>query len=394
MKQKEQLTGFLIRRLVMVLLFVAVSQSLISLFFTTVLYPFINSYLHIDILQIVNATSSSPFTIARSLLWFVSLGISNVLPAVLRAPFRALTDRLSTSGWEDYLSQISAKDQIKTSLVLSLVLLFGLVIYLLPYIFATIVYSKWIVQEVAVLRKQDAIEREAFEQQRNLLLSDIAHDLKTPITTISGYANALKDHVVTEDAKKEEYLKAISVKSIQMSQLINLLFQYVTLDSEGFKLNCSRENLIELLMETVAANYTDIEAAGMELEMDVPEIPILTSLDKIQFSRAVANLIQNAVRHNPEGTVILISVMDLYDHVIIDIADSGEPIEESIREHLFDPFVMGDDSRTHRGGSGLGLSIAAKIMELHGGELALIQPYEKAGQEVGYTKSFHLALPL
>jgi signal transduction histidine kinase len=394
MKQKEQLSGLLIRRLVVVLLFIAVSQSLISLFFTTSFYPFINTHFHIDILNIVNATSSSPVTIARSLLWFLCTAVLKMVPNAIRVPLSLITDRLAPHDWEGYLSTLPPQNQMRTFWILTAVLLIGLVIYLLPYVLATFMYSRWIIQEVNALRKQDALEREEFEQQRNLLLSDIAHDLKTPITTISGYANALRDHMVTEEEKKEEYLAAIAAKSIQMSQLINLLFQYVTLDSEGFKLKREKTELSELIIEAVAVNYSDVEAAGFDLEMDVQETMIIASVDQVQITRAVTNLIQNAVRHNPKDTGILISVKNLYDHVNIDIADSGVAIEASIRENLFDPFVMGDDSRAHRGGSGLGLSISSKIVELHGGSLTLLQPYERIGAGRKYTKAFHIELPL
>lgn len=394
MKQKEQLSGFLIRRLIVVLLFIAISQSLISLLFTTVFYPFINAHFHIDILNIVNATRSSPITIVVSLFWFAGSAFVNLIPEMLRTPLQVVLNRLASHSWEDYLSQIPAQNRTKTLLLLVLILLVGLILYLVPYLFATVLYSRWVVQEVGELRKHDAREREVFEQQRNLLLSDIAHDLKTPITTISGYADALKNHMVTDSDKQEEYLTAISSKSIQMSGLINLLFQYVTLDSEGFRLKCEKLNLSEVIMETVAANYSDLEAVGFELVMDIPELPIITSVDVVQMSRALTNLIQNAIRHNPEYTVLLIAVENLYDRVSVDVADSGVRIEADICDHLFDPFVMADESRVHRGGSGLGLSIASKIIELHGGSITLLQPYEKVAEGRGYTKAFHIEIPL
>ncbi len=193
MKQKEQLSGFLIRRLIVVLLFIAISQSLISLLFTTVFYPFINAHFHIDILNIVNATRSSPITIVVSLFWFAGSAFVNLIPEMLRTPLQVVLNRLASHSWEDYLSQIPAQNRTKTLLLLVLILLVGLILYLVPYLFATVLYSRWVVQEVGELRKHDAREREVFEQQRNLLLSDIAHDLKTPITTISGYADASED---------------------------------------------------------------------------------------------------------------------------------------------------------------------------------------------------------
>ena len=204
------------------------------------------------------------------------------------------------------------------------------------------------------------------------MISDIAHDLKTPMTTVSGYAMALSDGMVSDD-KKQEYLDAINAKSKRMNDLINLLFDYVKLDSEGFTLEKSKVDICELLRECVAFQYQDIEDAGFELDLDIPEESIIIEADKLQFSRVITNLITNAIRHNDEGTKLGIYLKNEYDVLRIIVADSGNLIEQEKAEYIFDPFVVGDESRNSRGGTGLGLSIAKKVVDMHGFSIRLVQ---------------------
>ncbi len=122
----------------------------------------------------------------------------------------------------------------------------------------------------------------------------------------------------------------------------------------------------------------------MELEIDVPEVNFRIKADPAHLRRLVTNLLNNAIRHNPKGTKILLR-MELRPGVaIVSVADNGVPLKGKAQE-LFEPFVRGDDARTSDGGSGLGLSICRKVAGLHGYGLTLVQPYP------GYTKAFVLS---
>lgn len=147
-------------------------------------------------------------------------------------------------------------------------------------------------------------QQREFDRKRNLMLSDIAHDLRTPVTTVSGYAKALADHMVQEPEKQQEYLNAIQNKSVRIGNLINLLFEYVKLDSEGFALNGKTLDLCELLRENAAMLYAEMEENGMTLTADIPEETIPVWADELQLSRVVTNLLTNAMQHNPKGTRI------------------------------------------------------------------------------------------
>ena len=225
------------------------------------------------------------------------------------------------------------------------------------------------------------------------MLSDIAHDLRTPITTASGYARALSDGMVPED-RKQEYLDAIQTKSVRMNELITLLFDYVRLDSEGFKLNKTDCDICEIVRECAAFQYQDIEDAGMSFDIDIPEEEMIHSADKLQFSRVVTNLLTNAVKHNDKGTTIGLFVEKDESRIRIIVADSGKFIENA--EDIFEPFVMGDESRNSRGGSGLGLSISKKIVEMHGFSIKLIQQpdIKKYNLDSKYVKMFFISVPI
>ena len=215
------------------------------------------------------------------------------------------------------------------------------------------------------------------------------------MTTVNGYAKALADGMVKEPEKQLEYLQAIQNKSARMNDLIHLLFEYVKLDSEGFTLDLKRTDLSELLRENAALIYSDIEEAGMEFEIEIPEEPVYIQVDPIQFSRVITNLLNNALKHNEAGTKIKISMYRENGYIYILVADGGKRIPGELAEHLFEPFAKGDMSRKSGSGSGLGLSIAKKIAEMHGFQMELIQQLDekKIHQIEGCTKEFVIKIP-
>lgn len=262
------------------------------------------------------------------------------------------------------------------------VLIAGIVIMLIPIVVASLMFSKALLDEVNRLEKQRDEIRQVYEKKRNLMLSDIAHDLRTPITTIAGYSKALNDEIVISEEKKKEYLQAIENKSERMSDLINLLFEYVRLDSDNFGLHKDEIDLPELLRTIAASLYSDVEEKGMEFEIIIPEEVHMVSLDRVQFSRVVVNLINNAIKHNEPGIVITLEMKQEKGKIEVLVSDNGGLIPMFLAEHIFEPFAMGDASRNSQSGSGLGLSIAKKIVEMHGWTLELKQYYEE------FRKSF------
>ena len=121
--------------------------------------------------------------------------------------------------------------------------LITLFLFTVPIIISALWFSRIITEEVERINQQEEELRLKYERARNLMLSDIAHDLRTPITTIAGYSKALNDGLITSDEKRKEYLDAIENKAGRMSDLITLLFEYVRLDSDNFSLRKTKVDM-------------------------------------------------------------------------------------------------------------------------------------------------------
>ena len=276
-------------------------------------------------------------------------------------------------------------------------LLLVALILLLPYIVGGIIFSISVAKEIKRIDREREIERRKDEERRYLMISNIVHDLKTPMTTVYGYAKALNDGIVP-DAKKPEYLDAIMAKSDRMNEVVAMLLDYVKLDSEGFSIKRARIDLCELLRSCCAFCYTDIESAGDDIDIDIPEKPLYISADNVQLSRVITNLITNAIRHNDSGIKIKVSITcenyETADDVKVFVADTGNEIPSPLNEQIFEPFVTGDESRSSGAGTGLGLPLSVRICEMHDFSLKLAQSPEIKRYHLGeeYKKAFVISM--
>ena len=180
---------------------------------------------------------------------------------------------------------------------------------------------------------------------------------------------------------RQSYLDAIYAKAMRMDELVTLLFEYVKLGSEGFAMRKEPGDLAELIREMTALLYADFEDRGMELVLELPEESVPFEMDRLQLGRAVSNLLTNALRYGKDGGRVLVR-LQAYE---LTVADEGEPVEPDFAAYIFEPFARGDKARSSKGGSGLGLGIAKKIVEMHGGDLLLNQSFGE-----GYTKAFQI----
>lgn len=390
-KEIEELRRFLIQRFILVLVLAGILEYGVMLLINRLLFPFMQRYFFIDVYW--GDSLSSTQMLLMTILWLLGIllmQIGNVLPAAAQTMVAQFVRSLGNFG----VSVIPGLEETPalvpmdgwTRLVFLFFLLAIVVLTLAPYVIAVAWYSYITVREIQKLEKQREIRRKDYEKRRNLMFSDIAHDLRTPITTVAGYAKALADGMITDKGKQQEYLMAIQTKSARMNELIQLLFEYVKLDSDGFVLERKTLDLSELLRENAALMYSDIEEAQMELLVEIPEGPCRIYADELQMSRTFTNLLTNAIRHNPPGTRILLSMKEEEGRVLVTVADTGENIPQELAEHLFEPFAVGDNSRSTNGGSGLGLSIAHKVVEMHGWKLDFTSVIP------GYTKAFYIEI--
>lgn len=219
--------------------------------------------------------------------------------------------------------------------------------------------------------EESEFEKDRLSKDKQRILSDISHDLKTPITTIQGYSKALVDGVISkEDFNK--YLNIIYTKSTRLNELINMFYEYSKLEHPDFRLVFNKVDLSEYIRSYLAIKYEDVLDAGFELEVDIPDEVLLCNIDKVQFQRILDNLLGNVIKHNPKGTTIYLKLISECNNYKIVLADNGVGISEEIANNIFDAFTVGDESRSNREGSGLGLAIVRKIVKMHRGNIKLI----------------------
>jgi len=378
--QKKSLKWFLIQNFLNILLCIYISEELLSILYRLAIFPSLISIFEMQQITISENGNIFVFMI-QILLYYLASFLPNsasdylqgILTEITGVGMRfQVTSPLYQGRWASVLT-----------VMFLLLLLFLLGLSLLPYIIGTLWYYRTVTRKVNELLEEEKERQLNYERKRNLLLSDIAHDIKTPITTICGYSKALSEGIVQEE-KQRGYLDAIYGKAMRIDELISLLFEYVKLDSEGYALHKKKGNLAELLRESVAAYYTDFEEKQIALTVDIPENSVPCEMDALQMGRAISNLLTNALRYGKEKGKVLVRLKGR----VLTVADDGKAIDPAFAERIFEPFSREDSARRTKEGSGLGLSITAKIIEMHGGSLSLNDTFGE-----GYTKAFQIKLP-
>ncbi len=220
--------------------------------------------------------------------------------------------------------------------------------------------------------KETSEEKILAEKENKELIRNISHDLKTPITSIKGYAEGIMDGVADTPEKREKYLKTIYNKAVEMTTLINELTLYAQIDTNRIPYNFVKLN--------VSAYFNDcVEEIGMDLEtkniglayFNYVENEVDVIADPEQLTRVVHNIINNSVKYiDKTKGFINIRIKDVGDYAQIEIEDNGKGIAARDLPYIFDRFYRTDESRnSNTGGSGIGLSIVKKIIEDHGGKI-------------------------
>lgn len=220
------------------------------------------------------------------------------------------------------------------------------------------------------LEKTEREKQQLEESKKNMLVA-ISHDLKTPITSIQGYTQALHDEVVVDPVQQKRYIGFIFKKTERVATLIENLFELLKLDAPDYHLQLKKQEIGEFLREVVVDHYAELESSGFELDLQIPEDNVYALFDQEHMARVMSNLLANAVKYNPAGTRLRVELIEENTHVTIQVADTGVGISKQLWDTIFDPFVRGDESRSSIGGTGLGLSIVKQIIAKHGGTITL-----------------------
>ncbi|MDF2717526.1 MAG: hypothetical protein K0R28_4451, partial [Paenibacillus sp.] len=216
---------------------------------------------------------------------------------------------------------------------------------------------------------------ERIERSRIRLLMNISHDLRTPITSIQGYIEAILDGVVTDPEETRKYLRLIHSKSLTLNRLIQDLFELAQLESRQaafWMREVQSRDLVRLVKEKFEL---DVSAHGVRFEVnDTLSQSVVLNVDTDRLDQVFANLIFNAIKFTPEEGIIVIGFEKrpgraFKDELIVKVADSGIGIADEELPYIFDRFYKGTPRNNSKKGSGLGLAIAKEIVEYHGGRI-------------------------
>ena len=225
-------------------------------------------------------------------------------------------------------------------------------------------------EEMRLRLKESQEEKLLQEKQNRELLSNISHDLKTPITSIKGYVEGLIDGVANTPEKQDKYIRTIYNKANDMDHLIDELTLYSRIDSDRVPYNFHRINVGDYFGDCVEEIGMDLESRGIELSyanLIAPETRIIA--DPEQLKRVINNIVGNSVKYldKPHGRIVF-RLLDEEDSIRVEVEDNGKGIAPRDIPYIFDRFYRTDSSRNSaKGGSGIGLSIVKKIIEDHGG---------------------------
>jgi len=222
------------------------------------------------------------------------------------------------------------------------------------------------------LRLKNSLEmQQQYEENRKELISNISHDLKTPITSIKGYIEGIKDGIADTPEKMDKYVNTIYTKANYMDSLINDLFLFSKLDLNKITFKFQLVDMISYLKDCVEEIKFEVDDLSIGLSLNVPEKSILVNIDVQQLKRTILNIVENSIKYKTDGKLeIDIILEEDTENVIIEIRDNGKGIPKESLPYIFDRFYRADTSReTIIGGSGLGLAITKKIIEEHKGTI-------------------------
>ncbi len=227
-------------------------------------------------------------------------------------------------------------------------------------------------EEMRKRLKESTEEKMLSEKENKALISNIAHDLKTPITAVKGYSEGILDGVADTPEKRDRYLRIIYSKANEMDRLLNELTLYSQIDTNRIPYNFNKINVSDYFADCIDEIGLDLETKGIGLSyFNYADDQTLIIADPEQLMRVINNIVNNAVKYmDTRKGQINIRIKDVGDFIQVEIEDNGKGIAARDLPYIFDRFYRTDASRNSAtGGSGIGLSIVKKIIEDHGGKI-------------------------
>ena len=243
-------------------------------------------------------------------------------------------------------------------------------------------------EEMRVKLKLANEEKLEADRQNRELISNISHDLKTPITAVKGYVEGIMDGVADTPEKMDRYIRTIYNKANEMDRLINELTFYSKINTNRIPYNFNKVNVREYFEDAAEELEYDLTAKNVEFEYQnsvAPEVMVIADVE--QMRRVINNIVGNSVKYmDKEEKKISLHIRDAGDEIEVSITDNGKGIPSKDIGNIFNRFYRADTSRNSgQGGSGIGLSIVKKIMEDHGGRV-----WAESKEGEGTTMTFSL----
>lgn len=242
-------------------------------------------------------------------------------------------------------------------------------------------YDEW--QDFAYQFNLMAESLEETEAMRMQLLGDVTHEMRTPLTTIKGYMEALMDGVM--DADPATYNR-IYKEADRLQHLVADLQELSRAEANAIPLELQAVEPQELVDATYHRLLLQYEEKGVALEMGVAEDLPMIKVDRQRLEQVLTNLTGNALNYTPEGGKVVVSAVAQKEQVVFSVSDNGIGIAKEHLKHIFDRFYRVDKSRARKsGGSGIGLTIAKSLVEMHGGTIAVSSEGEGKGATFSFT---------
>ncbi len=320
--------------------------------------------LHVDTTEpsdVNNAAMQIAFnSIGRFFIWggliavVVALILTFILSRRILSPVKALTEASRKLGKGDFSQRVNVNDEGE-------------------------------VGELAESFNTMASDLEHNEQLRRNMVADVAHELRTPLSNLNGYLEAIRDGVIKPDA---ETIRSLSEEGATLSGLVNDLQELSLADAGELKLNYQSVDIAKLIKEAVTAAQTRANAKNIKLSASLPRNLPRVNIDPQRTRQVLNNLLANAIAHTLSKGTITVSAQRKVSEIITSVTDTGEGISAEDLPYIFERFYRVDKSRARStGGSGLGLTIAKRLVEAHGGRI-------QVESELGKGSTFSFTLPV
>ncbi|NRY60808.1 sensor histidine kinase [Clostridium beijerinckii] len=219
------------------------------------------------------------------------------------------------------------------------------------------------------------------EESRKRMISNMSHDLRTPLTSMLGYMELILDDNIdaTELNKREEYLKIVYNKGNYLYNLMEEFFELSKLDSNDINLEIKEINVSEIIRQNIIGFFYEIKKLNIQPQINLPEDDVYALGDERALNRILTNLINNSIKYGLKGTVIGISLINQKDKISVEVYDNGAGIPENEINYIFDRLYTVEKSRRiNTRSSGIGLAIVKKLVKALNGTISVSSiPFEK-----------------